>query len=316
MSTDIGNVIEYFQFKIGAFEFKRDEYFAHISWPGGAHSMPVESFLRAMIRDVAWNFFYGTVFFDDTIGTTNQYGRVEFFAARNRDVAGMMQHRYSEFFDTPYIKNIFQKILDDWTNEEFDPLAAPRETGRASGWKNGNNHKSLMRERVTAKRMVGIPGDASLRSDLNGYPVNPHFKDVDQSEPKIFTKPGFENCLHAFNLFAYLSRSDVTWNPSVCSVLRDSLFCPTTEEYILPIIHGNDRMEWFIQLTDEITWVVEDKETGELLAKVYMRPGDVSAMPADIRHRGFASKRAMLLVWENASLSIDKLNHTKMNSFE
>ena len=52
----------------------------------------------------------------------------------------------------------------------------------------------------------------------------------------------------AFNLFAYLSRSDVTWNPSVVSVCKDSLYCPTTEEYILPIIHGNDRVEWFVQL--------------------------------------------------------------------
>ena len=31
-----------------------------------------------------------------------------------------------------------------------------------------------------------------------------------------------------------------------------------------------------------------------------MRPGDVAAMPADIRHQGYAPKRSMLLVWENA----------------
>jgi hypothetical protein len=33
----------------------------------------------------------------------------------------------------------------------------------------------------------------------------------------------------------------VTWNPSVVSVCRESLYCPTTEEYILPIIHGNEQ---------------------------------------------------------------------------
>jgi hypothetical protein len=32
-----------------------------------------------------------------------------------------------------------------------------------------------------------------------------------------------------------------------------------------------------------------------------MKPGDVASMPADIRHQGFSKKRAMLLVWENAT---------------
>ena len=27
---------------------------------------------------------------------------------------------------------------------------------------------------------------------------------------------------------------------------------------MLPIIHGNDRVEWFVQLSDEIHWDVED----------------------------------------------------------
>ncbi len=65
---------------------------------------------------------------------------------------------------------------------------------------------------------------------------------------------GFEDEVGSFSLFAYLSRSPVTWNPSVVSVCRDSLYCPTMEEYILPIIHGNDRAEWFVQLSDEIIW--------------------------------------------------------------
>ena len=32
-----------------------------------------------------------------------------------------------------------------------------------------------------------------------------------------------------------------------------------------------------------------------------MKPGDVAAMPADIRHQGYSPKRSMLLVWENGS---------------
>jgi hypothetical protein len=30
-----------------------------------------------------------------------------------------------------------------------------------------------------------------------------------------------------------------------------------------------------------------------------MKAGDVAAMPADIRHRGYSPKRSMLIVWEN-----------------
>jgi len=43
-----------------------------------------------------------------------------------------------------------------------------------------------------------------------------------------------------------------------------------------------------------------------------MKAGDVAAMPADIRHRGFSPngfspKRSMLLVWENASPELPAL---------
>ena len=155
--------------------------------------------------------------------------------------------------------------------------------------------------------MPGLPGDAELRSDSNGYPVNRAFADVAQDEPEIKAEPGFEGQLHAFNLFKYLSRSDVTWNPSVSSVLERSLCCPTTEEYILPIKHGNDRVEWFVQLSDEIEWEIENKNTGAPRAKVIMKAGDVAAMPADIRHQGYSKKRSMLLVWENATPELPQL---------
>ena len=48
--------------------------------------------------------------------------------------------------------------------------------------------------------------------------------------------------------------------------------------------------EWFIQATDEIIWDVEDGETGRPRAKVTMKAGDVAAMPADIRHKGYSPK--------------------------
>jgi hypothetical protein len=155
--------------------------------------------------------------------------------------------------------------------------------------------------------MIGAPGDEPVRSDESGFPVNRQFRDVPQDQPEVIAEPGFEDEVVAFNLFAYLSRSDVTWNPSIVSVCHASLYCPTTEEYVLPVIHGNDRVEWFVQLSDEIQWEVEDRDTGAVRARVTMKAGDVAAMPADIRHRGFSPKRSMLLVWENASPELPQL---------
>ena len=297
----------YREFSLGEFRLRRDEYFVYITWPTGHHIMSVDAFLRAMQRDIAWDFFYGTVNFDGVFGTVNHYGTVDIFAGRYNDSYRKAELDYSENVETPRIRETFKSILDDWTNETFDPFASPHETGSAFGVKNGDNHRAVTRQRVQAERMVGLPGDAPLRSDTAGYPVNRMFADVPQDEPEVYAEPGFEDQVWAFSLFAYLSRSDVTWNPSVASVCKESLFCPTTEEYILPIIHGNDRVEWFIQLTDEITWEVEDRETGAVRARVVMKAGDVSAMPADIRHQGYSPKRSMLLVWENASADLPDL---------
>ena len=74
------NVNGYRSFEAGSFAFKRDEYFARITWPGGSHLIPVDYFLRALMRDIAWGFFYGTVNFDGVFGTTNHYGEVTMFA--------------------------------------------------------------------------------------------------------------------------------------------------------------------------------------------------------------------------------------------
>jgi len=192
----------------------------------------------------------------------------------------------------------FKAMLRDWVNEGFDPFAAPVETGTAYGPKQGDNIAAIERTRVATRRMPGLPGDSPLRDDMA---VNRAFADVPQDEPEIHAEPGFEGQLHVFSLFKYLSRSDVTWNPSVTAVCKASLACPTTEEFILPVFHGNDRVEWFIQLSDEIVWDVGDKNTGAPRARVTMKAGDVAAMPADIRHQGYSTKRSMLYVWENVT---------------
>lgn len=297
----------YFEFTLGEFHFRRDEYFVYISWPTGSHMMSVDAFLRALQRDVAWDFFYGIVNFDGVFGTVNHYGTVDIFAGRFNDSYRKAELDYSENHETPVIRETFKSILADWTNAAFDPFASPHETGAAFGIKNGDNDSAVTRRRIAARRMVAVPGDEEIRTDESGFPVNRMFLDVDQSEPVVEVEPGFEGEVAAFNLFAYLSRSDVTWNPSVVSQCKDSLFCPTTEEYILPIIHGNDRVEWFVQLSDEITWAVEDRDTGAMRSRVTMKAGDVAAMPADIRHQGYSPKRSMLLVWENNSSALPDL---------
>jgi Hydroquinone 1,2-dioxygenase large subunit N-terminal len=307
VDTAAPNAQGYREFRLGEFHFRRDEYFAYITWPTGSHIISVDAFLRAMQRDVAWDFFYGTVNFDGVIGTVNHYGKVDLFAGRYNEAYRKAELDYTETLETPEIRETFKSVLEDWTNAGFDPFASPHETGSAFGIKAGNNTSAVTRHRVAAARMVGAQGDEPRRSDASGFPVNRMFRDVDQDEPIIEAEPGFEGEIASFSLFAYLSRSDVTWNPSVVSVCKDSLFCPTTEEYILPIIHGNDRVEWFLQLSDEIYWDVEDRETGSVRSRVVMKPGDVCAMPADIRHQGYAPKRAMLLVWENANPELPDL---------
>jgi hypothetical protein len=301
------NEFGYRSFRLGEFEFSRNEYFVYVTWPTGRHVMSADAFLKALQRDVAWDFFYGIVNFDGVVGTVNHYGTVDLFSGRYNDAYRKAELDHLENFPTPLIRETFKQMLDDWTNEGFDPFASPTETGSAFGPKRGDNRKAITRHRVTAERMVSLPGDEQVRTDENGFPVNRQFLDVPQDEPEVIAEEGFEDQVGAFNLFAYLSRSDVTWNPSVVAACKDSLACPTTEEYILPIIHGNDRVEWFVQLSDEIWWNVEDRDTGTARARCVMRPGDVASMPADIRHQGYAPKRSMLLVWENADPELPEL---------
>ena len=303
------NAEGYREFDLGGFHFRRDEFFAHISWPTGYHVMSIDTFLRALQRDVAWDFFYGTVNFDHVFGTVNHYGTVDMFAGRFNEAYRKAELDHLENYETPLIRDTFKAMLDDWTIAGFDPFASPAETATPFGAKAGSNTAAVTRRRVTAARMVGVPGDEAVRTDET-HPINRMFADVSQDEPEVHPEPGFENEVAAFNLFAYLSRSDVTWNPSVVSVCKNSLYCPTTEEYILPIVHGNDRVEWFVQLSDEIVWDVQDRDTGAARAKVTMRAGDVAAMPGDIRHQGYSSKRSMLLVWENASPELPELIRT------
>jgi Hydroquinone 1,2-dioxygenase large subunit N-terminal len=309
INSSTPNAEGYCAFKLGGFNFSRDEFFVHVSWPTGKHTMSVDVFLRALQRDVAWNFFYGTVNFDAVIATVNHYGNVDMCAGRFNEAYRKAELDHVENFDSDQIMETFKAILDDWTSAEFDPFASPSETGKPFGVKNGSNTAAVTRRRVAADRMVGVPGDEQIRTDET-HPINRMFADVPQDQPIIEIEPGFENEVAAFNLYAYISRSDVTWNPSVVSQCKASLYCPTSEEYILPVFHGNDRVEWFMQMSDHIVWDVQDRDTGAKRATVTMKAGDIACMPADIRHQGYSPKRSMLLVWENASGDLPELIRT------
>ncbi len=175
------------------------------------------------------------------------------------------------------------------------------ETFRAEGlsawWATPHDEFALVMDGELEIELFGPaePPRQHLRSQGRRKPSRDHgmFHDV--------AERGYEGELCSFNLFAYLSRSHVTWNPSVVSACKDSLFFPITEEYLLPIIHGDDRVEWFVELSGEIPWKIGDRDTGALRARLLMKAGDVAAMPADLRHQGSTPKRAMLLVWENGS---------------
>ena len=46
------NQFGYRDFRLGDFSFRRDEYFAHIEWPGGTHTVPVDKFLKALTEAI------------------------------------------------------------------------------------------------------------------------------------------------------------------------------------------------------------------------------------------------------------------------
>ena len=94
----------YRTFRLGEFAFSRDEYFAYVDWPTGKHVMSVDAFLKALQRDVSWQFFYGIVNFDGVVGTVNHYGTVDLFAGRYNDVYRKAELDHLENFGTPLIK--------------------------------------------------------------------------------------------------------------------------------------------------------------------------------------------------------------------
>ena len=103
-------------------------------------------------------------------------------------------------------------------------------------------------QRVVAKRMAGPHGQHPTASDASGS-RSIALPDVAQAEPEVHAEPGFRG---------------PSFTPSACSVpvaaptsrgIRPSRdVCKAVarmsndKEFVLPIFHGNDRVEWFVQL--------------------------------------------------------------------
>src|SRR5580698_6876396 len=104
--TTRGKELGYQSFQAGKFHFERDEYFAHIGFPGGRHIIGVDAFLRSLMRDVGWGFFYGTVNFDHLLGTINHYGTVDLFLGTLNEAYRASNRDYMETFDSKELKKI------------------------------------------------------------------------------------------------------------------------------------------------------------------------------------------------------------------
>ncbi len=104
-------------------------------WPKGTHTIEVDRFLRAMVRDIGWGFFYGWIFFDDVFGTQNHYGTVDIFAGTYSKGHRDTGVDFLETFNTDDVRAAFETISVNWINEGYDPLRAPLETGSPLGAK-------------------------------------------------------------------------------------------------------------------------------------------------------------------------------------
>jgi hypothetical protein len=291
----------YRSFQLGQFRFTRDAYFVRIEWPNCLKTMEIGHFLHVLARTLGQNFFYGWVYFDEVFGTVNHFDQVEVFAGKYSEAYTRAGVGYAEKLPVEEVRSVFEAIAADWINDGYDPMAAPVRVGTPYGPK-GKPSSATFKRGFTPmpKRMLGMQDDTPPRVE-QGLPINPAFADMKLDLPELLPEPGFEAEIHAINVFDHIARSDVSWIPSITSVTRQHVYCMSSEEEKLAITHGNDRPEWFIQLTDEIHWEIMDNTTGAARGRVVMRPGDVCAMPADIKHQGYAPKRAMLLVVENGS---------------
>ena len=122
-------------FELGGFSFRRDEYFAHINWKttrrpaavahAGHQQLPARADARRGLGLFLWRRQLRP---RDRHHQPLQDGGPLRAARYNATMKAAGVDRL-ENFPTEQIAKVFFDMLDDWTNEGFDPFAAPQETG-------------------------------------------------------------------------------------------------------------------------------------------------------------------------------------------
>ena len=137
--------------------------------------MSVDAFLRALQRDVAWDFFYGIVNFDGVIGTVNHYGTVDLFAGRYNDAYRKAELDHLENFETAADPRDVQGHARRLDERRLRPVRRPEETGQPFGVKNGQQrrrspatgsrpaHGRRARRRAAAQRRRRAPDQPHVR---------------------------------------------------------------------------------------------------------------------------------------------------------
>ena len=137
-------------------------------------------------------------------GTVNHYGTVDMFAGRYNDAYRKAELDHVENFETPLIRETFKAMLDDWTNDGFDPFASPAETAKPFGVKHGEQHPGRHpppRHGRAHGRRARRRADPHRRHATRSTACSPT---CSQDEPEVHPEPGFEGEVAAFSLFAYL----------------------------------------------------------------------------------------------------------------
>jgi hypothetical protein len=297
-----GTALAYQVFTLGNVTLQRDEYYVHLEYPGGRYSIGIEKFLRCTARNVQFRFFYGSILYDDVLAFETHYGNgVDIVIGAFHPIFVRAGREYRERLSLDDACETLKGLLCNWTPAGYDPLLPPVGNGVPFGPKtSGDNDAAIQHHRPNPDRMVGLPDDEPLRTQATGYPLHPALTELVGSDPVIEVQPGYEGQVHAINFYDYLSRQDYVWMPAVCVKIKHNWLCASVEENDMPLIHKNDRIEWFVQLSDSIIWDIMDGQTGAPTSRVVMKSGDVACMPGDIRHFGHALRRSLLLIWENA----------------
>ena len=210
------------------------------------------------------------------------------FAGRYNDAYRKAELDHVENFETPLIRETFKAMLDDWTNDGVRPLRQP-----------GRDRQALRREARQQHRRPS-PAAASPPSGWSACPATsrsaptPPTRSTACSPTSPRTSPRSTPSRASRARSPRSTCSPTSAAPTSRGTRRSSACARTACTARRPrstscrSIHGNDRVEWFVQLSDEIRWEVEDRDTGAPRAKVIMKAGDVAAMPADIRHQGYS----------------------------